>query len=312
MSRKKIIIDTDCGSDDAMAIAAALNDEHFEIVLITTVSGNVRVEQATFNVLTTIKMAGTYKPEVAIGEGEMLVREWAGAFDTHGRDGKGDVGLVDYSLKADGTDGTGRMLELLRKYPDKEIDIITLGPLTNIARAVMTDADAMKRARRIVSMATTGFAPGNMTKHAEFNVWQDPDAFEYVINSGLDIYIVGWDSCLGDCILDETDIREIRNGSALGRFCIDCNKDLLRLNGERFHRECLDMADPAAVVAALYEESVIGYEDYHCRTMLDDDEYYGSVRFDKKDRPNVHLCRGLKADLYKQYLKDKLGIRGSR
>ena len=92
--KKKIIIDTDCGSDDAMAIAMALNDLTYEIQLITTVSGNVPVQQATINTLTTIEYAGTYEPPVYMGCEKMLLRELECAYETHGQDGMGDIGLV--------------------------------------------------------------------------------------------------------------------------------------------------------------------------------------------------------------------------
>ena len=89
--KKKIIIDTDCGSDDAMAIAMALNDPTYEIQLITTVSGNVPVQQATINTLTTIEYAGTYEPQVYMGCEKMLLRELECAYETHGQDGMGAV-----------------------------------------------------------------------------------------------------------------------------------------------------------------------------------------------------------------------------
>ena len=98
--KKKIIIDTDCGSDDAMAIAMALNDGAYEIVMITTVSGNVPMEQATVNALTTIEYAGTYEPPVYKGSKDMLLREMTYAYETHGNDGMGDIGLVPKRLSA--------------------------------------------------------------------------------------------------------------------------------------------------------------------------------------------------------------------
>ena len=110
-NRKKIIIDTDCGSDDAMAIAMALNDENYEIVMITTVSGNVRMKQATLNTLTTLKVNDSYYPPVYEGCDEMLVRDWVGAAETHGNDGMGDLGLVDYSLKPQEGNAVIKMLE---------------------------------------------------------------------------------------------------------------------------------------------------------------------------------------------------------
>ena len=98
--KKKIIIDTDCGSDDAMAIAMALNDPTYEIQLITTVSGNVPVQQATINTLTTIEYAGTYEPPVYMGCEKMLLRELECAYETHGQDGMGDIGLVPKRLES--------------------------------------------------------------------------------------------------------------------------------------------------------------------------------------------------------------------
>ncbi|RFT22607.1 nucleoside hydrolase, partial [Gardnerella vaginalis] len=83
-SKKKIIIDTDCGSDDAMAIAMALNDPRYKILMFSTVSGNVCMEQATINTLTTIEHAGSYEPPVYKGSSSMLLRDLVYAHETHG------------------------------------------------------------------------------------------------------------------------------------------------------------------------------------------------------------------------------------
>ena len=108
--KKKIIIDTDCGSDDAMAIAMALNDPAYEIVMISTVSGNVHVDQATINTLTTIEYADTYEPPVYKGSDKMLLKELIYAHETHGNDGMGDIGLVPKRLKAQEGHGVLKML----------------------------------------------------------------------------------------------------------------------------------------------------------------------------------------------------------
>lgn len=144
-TKKKIIIDTDCGSDDAMAIAMALNDPAYEIVLITTVAGNVDVEQATMNVLTTIEYAKTYEPPVYKGSPKMLLRNLAFAHETHGQDGMGDIGLRPKRLKPCNGNGILMLLETLRNSKEGEIDIIALGPLTNLALAIRLDPEAMKK-----------------------------------------------------------------------------------------------------------------------------------------------------------------------
>ena len=154
--KKKIIIDTDCGSDDAMAIAMALNDPNYEIIMITTVSGNVPMEQATVNALTTIEYAGTYEPPVYKGADKMLLRNMTYAYETHGNDGMGDIGLVPKRLKAAEGNGIIKMLEALRESRAGEIDIVALGPLTNLALALRLDCEAMKKAGRIIIMGSAG------------------------------------------------------------------------------------------------------------------------------------------------------------
>lgn len=311
--KKKIIIDTDCGSDDAMAIAMALNDPAYEIVMISTVSGNVHVDQATINTLTTIEYADTYEPPVYKGLDKMLLKELIYAHETHGNDGMGDIGLVPKRLKAQEGNGVLKMLECLRNSEKGEIDIIALGPLTNIAMAIRLDYEAMKKAGRIVIMGTTGLGAGNVTPVAEFNIWQDAEAAKIVTESGLDTIIyVGWDACLGESMLNPQEIDKIRNGSALGKFAIDCNKDLMEMNKERFGDAYLDMADPSAMAAALYPECIEKCEKYYCEVDVSDGPSYGSVLVDVNyfsgKEPNVYICSKLYPDKYKEYIYRTLRV----
>lgn len=311
--KKKIIIDTDCGSDDAMAIAMALNDPAYEIVMISTVSGNVHVDQATINTLTTIEYADTYEPPVYKGLDKMLLKELIYAHETHGNDGMGDIGLVPKRLKAQEGNGVLKMLECLRNSGKGEIDIIALGPLTNIAMAIRLDYEAMKKAGRIVIMGTAGLGAGNVTPVAEFNIWQDAEAAKIVTESGLDTIIyVGWDACLGESMLNPQEIDKIRNGSALGKFAIDCNKDLMEMNKERFGDAYLDMADPSAMAAALYPECIEKCEKYYCEVDVSDGPSYGSVLVDVNyfsgKEPNVYICSKLYPDKYKEYIYRTLRV----
>ena len=308
---RKIIIDTDCGSDDAVAIVMALRDPSVEILMFTTVTGNVRVDQAVANTLTCIKEAGTYSPPVYRGSDEMLKREWAGAHKEHGSDGMGDLDLVDYSLKAAEGDGVEKILESLRTHEDKEIDIITLGPLTNIARAIMTDIETMKRVNRIIMMGSAGLGKGNVTPTAEFNVWQDAEACQIVLESGIEpLVFVGWDACLGEAMLKPEEIDMIRESGPLGRFCMDINRCLMLLNRERFHDDYLDMADPAAMAAALYPECIDVCDEYYCEVDVSDSETYGTLYVDTdhhtEKQANACICSKLKAQLFKEYLYRQL------
>ena len=311
--KKKIIIDTDCGSDDAMAIAMALNDPAYEIVMISTVSGNVHVDQATINTLTTIEYADTYEPPVYKGSDKMLPKELIYAHETHGNDGMGDIGLVPKRLKAQEGHGVLKMLEHLRNSEKGEIDIVALGPLTNIALALRLDYEAMQKAGRIIIMGTAGLGAGNVTPVAEFNIWQDAEAAKVVTESGLDqIIYVGWDACLGDSMLNPQEIDKIRNGSTLGKFAIDCNKDLMEMNKERFGDAYLDMADPSAMAAALYPECIDKCDKYYCEVDVTNGPSYGSMLVDVNyfsgKEPNVYICSKLHPDKYKEYIYRTLRV----
>lgn len=311
--KRKLIIDTDCGSDDAMAIAMALNDPAYEIVMISTVSGNVPMEQATVNTLTTIEYAGSYEPPVYKGCARMLLRDLVCAYETHGQDGLGDSGFRPLRLHAQEGNGVLKMLETLNAGADGEIDIIALGPLTNLALAIRLDYEAMKKAGKIVIMGTAGLGRGNVTPVAEFNIWQDAEAAKIVTDSGLvNIVFVGWDACLGDAMLNAEEIERIRNSGRLGKFAIDCNKNLLELNRERFGDEYLDMADPAAMAAALCPECIARCDKYYCQVDVSGGPSYGAMlvdvdRFSQKE-PNVSICSELHPQKYKDYLFKTLKV----
>ena len=312
-NRKKLIIDTDCGSDDAMAIAMALNDPAFEILFFTVVSGNVEAVQAAENTLLTIERAGTYEPPVYLGARNMLLKELAFAYDTHGMDGMGDLGLKPERLRPAEGNGVLRMLEALRESEAGEIDIVTLGPLTNLALAIRLDPEAVKKAGRVVVMGGAGFGGGNVTAAAEFNIWQDGEAAKIVLEAGLEnLMLVGWDACLGESMLTPDDIRRIRTGSSLGKFVIEINRVLMGLNRERFGEDCLDMADPAAMAAALYPDCIKECGKYWCEADVSPGPGYGNVLIDRYGfsgkEPNVWICSALRPHRYKEYIFRTLGV----
>ncbi len=311
MSKQKIIIDTDCGSDDAMAIAMALNDPRYEILFFSTVSGNVHVNQAAINTLTTIEYAGSYEPPVYIGCSEMLLRDLVYAHETHGEDGMGDLGFKPQRLTVTEGNAVLKILEALEQHEPGEIEIITLGTLTNIAVAMRLAPQTMRRVKRIVAMASAGLGTGNVTPVAEFNVWQDAEAAKIVVEFGVPLVFVGWDACLDDSMLSPEDIERLRSSGRLGKFAIECNCQLMQMNEGRFGYPCLDMADPAAMAAALNPECIEECDKYYCEVDTSNGPSYGGVLVDKYHfsgkEPNVEICSKLKASLYKEYIFSTLG-----
>ncbi len=311
MERKKLIIDTDCGSDDAMAIAMALRDPAYEILAFTTVAGNVDAVTAARNTLFTIEAAGSYEPPVYVGCEKPLVVPFVGAMDTHGDDGMGDLGLRPTRLKVSEGNGVLKLLELLDASGEGEIDVVTLGPLTNLALAVRLAPETVKKAGRIVMMGTAGLGTGNVSPAAEFNIWQDAEAAKIVFESGLNLLAVGWDACIDEAMLEQEDLDRLVSSGPLGRVMVECNRVLMALNRERFGRDCLDMADPAAMAAALCPECIRDCDDYYCEVDISHGPSYGAVlvdryRFSGKE-PNCAVCSALKPEVFKEYVFRTLG-----
>lgn len=311
MKKHKIIIDTDCGSDDAMAIAMALHDERYEILFFSTVSGNVGANQAAINTLTTIERAGTYEPAVYIGCQEPLLKKLEFAYETHGHDGMGDIGLRPTRLKVAPGNAVLRILEALEQNEAGTVDIITLGTLTNIAVAMRLSPDTMRRVRRIVSMGTAGLGTGNVSPAAEFNIWQDAEAARIVTEFGVPLVFVGWDACLDEAMLGPEDLKRLSESGPLGRFAVECNRQLMELNETRFGYPCLDMADPAAMAAALEPDCIAKCEDYYCEVDTSNGPSYGGVlvdryRFSGKEA-NASICSKLHPDKFKEYIFRTLG-----
>ena len=314
MEKKKLIIDTDCGSDDAWAIAMALNDPRYEIIMFTTVSGNVRASQATLNTLTTLDITDSYYPPVYQGCSEPLIRNWVGASETHGNDGLADLGYVPIHSKVAQGNGVLKMLDALRTSKDGEIDIIALGPLTNLALAIRLEPETFKKAGRVVVMGTAGLGVGNCSPVAEFNIWQDPEACKVVLEAGIkELIFVGWDACIDDAMFEEEEIDEIRKANKLGEFCIESNKTLMGLNVERFGHNCLDMADPAAMAAALEPNCIKTMEKYYCEVDCANGPSYGGVLVDfyhfSGKEENAYICSKLKVKEYKDYCFKTLKVR---
>ena len=163
-------------------------------------------------------------------------------------------------------------------------------------------------------MGSSGLGEGNVTPTAEFNVWQDAEACKIVLESGIDpLIFVGWDACLEEAMLKPEEIAMIKESGPLGRFCMDINRCLMLLNRERFHDDYLDMADPAAMAAALYPECIDVCDKYYCEVDVSDQETYGTLYVDTEHKSgkhqNAYVVSKLKATLFKEYLYKQLKVK---
>lgn len=192
IKKRKVIIDCDPGIDDALAILLAVQSEELDIVGITVCSGNVPAKIGVQNVLKVLKQCNALHIPVYLGEKNPLKRELVTAQDTHGEDGLGKTFFEEVKEVKYHNHAVDFIIKTLRK--DDKTSIIALGPLTNIAKALMQDKEAFNYLDEFVSMGGAYRIHGNCSPVAEFNYWVDPDAADYVFKQlPKKVHMVGLD-----------------------------------------------------------------------------------------------------------------------
>jgi purine nucleosidase len=188
---RRVIIDTDPGTDDAMAIILALNSPEFKVEALTVVPGNVDSEQGLENALKIVSLAGRCDVAVARGAQHPLNQKLITAQFWHGKNGLANIELPPSKCKADPRFGPDLIIETIHKYPH-EITLIPVGPLTNIALAVSKDPSIAVLVKDIVIMGGS-ITGGNVNGAAEANIYNDPEAAQIVFNAGWMVTMVGSD-----------------------------------------------------------------------------------------------------------------------
>ncbi|ELR19118.1 inosineuridine preferring nucleoside hydrolase [Acanthamoeba castellanii str. Neff] len=305
---RKVIVDTDGGIDDLLALALALKSPEVEIIAITTVHlpthtgriltmwprisaaqvcGNVPVDRATSNIQLLFhymqKQEGGNKlrfPHIlAVGAPKPLRRLLVTAEYFHGEDGVGGI----TTLKDEATDtliyappqgnftlhhqpAVDVLLDLLRTHEPGEITILTIGPLTNIALAAEADIETLRRVHEIVIMGGAFFAPGNVTPHAEYNIYADPEAAKVVCEARLPLVFVPLDATHLVPFAEES-LRPWSDKSPIAKFVTDltakaygrkvvahCSNSAPRFQLNDVSADTFHLHDPVATVVAIDEE----------------------------------------------------------
>jgi purine nucleosidase len=246
---RSFLIDTDTASDDAVALIMALRAPEIRVQAITTVAGNVPLPQATRNALYTLDLCGANVP-VYLGAEKPLVRAYQSATWFHGNDGLGDHNYPAPSQSAEPGFAADAIIDTIEANPG--IVLVTLGPLTNIALAVIKQPKIAAKVSRCVVMGGAPCCEGNITPAAEFNIWVDPEAARIVLNSGLPIELVGWQLCRGEAVIGEADIaRILRFDNPLAKFAIECNSYARHALKVQTGEEGICLPDPVAMALAL-------------------------------------------------------------
>jgi purine nucleosidase len=321
VEKRRILIDTDTASDDAVALILALRSAVVEVVAITVVAGNVPVEQGARNALYTVELCGSDVPVYAGAVGP-LVRELEPATWFHGMDGLGDHGYPAARRGVAEGHAVDAIVGAARGNPG--LEVITLGPLTNLALALEREPRLVEWVSRVVVMGGAACTEGNVTPAAEFNIWVDPEAARAVFRSGLAIQMVGWELSRFEAVLNAEDIAEISAlGTAVAAFAIECNSSGAVAYERQTGEQGISLPDPIAMAVMLQPELVleasahfvdveIGSGLTRGMTVVDrlnvsgdarNERVWGEVRARAK---KVEICWRLDVAGWKRLLKDSL------
>jgi pyrimidine-specific ribonucleoside hydrolase len=240
--RTPLVIDTDPGIDDALAILLALASPEVDLQLVTSVHGNVELAQVTENALRVLHLAGRSDVPVAAGAAGPLVHplpERAG--HVHGAAGLGGVELPPSPVPVDPRPAVVALADLLMDHEPGTVTVAPIGPLTNVALLLHVFPEAAARIGRVVWMGGSATRGGNVTAAAEFNAWADPEAAAAVLGSDLPVTMVGLAVTL-PTVLTETGIERFRGAGPVGaaaagflRQYVDAARDRYGIDGVCVH-----------------------------------------------------------------------------
>jgi inosine-uridine nucleoside N-ribohydrolase len=259
--KQRIILDTDPGIDDALALFLALASPEVQLEAVTTVSGNVPIEHTTRNALTLLELAGRADIPVARGCPRPLVVPPVLAVDVHGENGLGNVILPEPQRQPVGQHAIELLIERIMAAPG-EIALVCVGPLTNVAQAVRREPRLAQTVRELVIMGGALRVPGNITPCAEFNIFADPHAAHIVLHAGWPVRLVALDVTTRTLFKRELAEQLAASGSpvtVLIKRMMDYYCDIF---GQARRLDAIQMHDPLCLAAAFRPDLLTWEEAY--------------------------------------------------
>ena len=304
---RKVIIDTDPGTDDALAIIMALNSPEIEILGITTTGGNARLKDTTRNALRIIdyltlseSVPSKYnRIPVSPGLGKPIYGNYTYGYDYHGAAGIG-VKIPSPVSIPNKVGAEKLMAEIISKFPN-QVTVIALGPLTNIARALFLEPKITKLIKETVIMGGAFEIPGNMTPYAEFNIFNDPEAAKIVFESGMPIRIMGLDVTNQVYIVPE-DCNWATKFNKSARL-----SDMIIRNWFKSHQKFIKypLHDPLAILATIKPE-LLTYTFAEIEVETEKTEFIGNTKAIYKNDGNVKIAKTVQNDISKSIIIDRL------
>ncbi|UCR88869.1 nucleoside hydrolase [Mycetocola spongiae] len=202
-ARRPVFLDCDTGIDDALALALLLASPEIELVGIGSVSGNTSAERGAINTLDLLALAGRTDIPVALGAHDPLSHPFNGGVPhIHGHNGIGDVQIPDSGREVAPVDAAQLLIDLAHEHGGA-LELITIGPVTNIAHALRRDPALAGLIREVTLMGGAAMVPGNVTPLAEANIWNDPEAFAVMLEAEWDLVLVPLDVTMENVFTEE-------------------------------------------------------------------------------------------------------------
>jgi inosine-uridine nucleoside N-ribohydrolase len=264
---RRILMDSDPGIDDAIAIILAIKSQQLKVEAITAVSGNLTADRTCINALKVLELIGIDSIPVAQGMMTPLVRKYPKDPFSHGDDGLGNTGLPAPRLKPDPRFAPDLIIDVVNRFAG-DISIVATGPLTNIALALMKDPGLVKKVNELIiiggAFGFNKFATLNATGDnpvSEWNIYVDPEAARVVFHSGIRLTAVGLDVVTHkDINLTQHDIDRLKQATTReAKFLLDLN----RFVKERNFLSYCTLIDSMAIAAAI-DPTIIQTQKIHC------------------------------------------------
>lgn len=308
---RKIIIDTDPGQDDAVAILLALaSPEEIELLGITAVAGNVPLELTAKNARKVCEVAGRADVKVFAGCDRPLAHTLVTAEHVHGKTGLDGPDLPEPTMSLQDQHGVDFIIETLRAEPSGTVTLCPLGPLTNIATALQKAPDIAEKVQEIVLMGGAYFEVGNITPAAEFNIYVDPEAAEIVFNSGIPIVVMPLDVTHKALVTAPRNDAFRALGTNPGRVVAEWTDFFERFDKEKYGSAGAPLHDPT-VIAYLIRPELFSGRHVNVEIETQSDLTRGMTVADwwrVTDRaPNAMFMGDLDADGFFALLTERIG-----
>lgn len=297
---EKLIYDTDPGIDDALGMLLLAAAPEIELLAITVTHGNTSQEKCLRNALQLAELSGLTEVPVARGADEPLVKELSVAEETHGDGGLGYAVLPAPNLKPANESAHDLIIRLVEENPGA-VTLLCVGPMTNIALALLKKPSIAKQIKRVVSMGGAIHYPGNVTPQAEYNVFCDPEAFEIVLQAGIDFTLVPLDVTY-QCLFTTEHLARIDNARPEVRnFIADATRFYMEFHAEYQNIQGCAINDPLAA-AILLDPTLVKTRDYFVSVELQSPSSKAKTIADhygiSKKQPNAQVAMEVEVERF--------------